>query len=144
MKMIRCAVALMLLALLGGGVATAADKDEALAASLRKVIEENYSASNRKDAEGTMRSIDSKSPDYASTKEQLPSQFALGVASQLVYFRYIGHDDEFAVARVKLKSTGTSGTDFVNNIVDTMTIFHQEGGAWKIWDQVILGVEIVP
>jgi len=64
--------------------------------------------------------------------------------TELVSLTYIGHDDEFAVARVKSKTTGKAESGFVNNIVDAIVIFHQEGGKWKMWSEDILGVQAVP
>ena len=58
-------------------------------------------------------------------------------------FRYIGHDDEFAVARVMLKTVGRSGPPLAANVLDTMTVFHQEDGEWKYWSNHILGVDLL-
>ena len=117
----------------------------ALAAGLREVMAGNLAAYDRKDVDATMRSIDSRSPDYDSTKQAIAEQFKeLDVTAELVDFDYIGHDDEFAVARAKVKTTGKPGTGFTNNVTDAIVIFHQEKGDWKLWDETILGVEIVP
>ena len=67
----------------------------------------------------------------------------LDARTELVGFHYIGHDDEFAVARVKLQTVDQSGEPFSANVIDTITIFHQEDGVWKYWSDHILGVELV-
>jgi hypothetical protein len=59
--------------------------------------------------------------------------------AEQVSFQYVGHDDEFAVARVKVKVTAPGTVGFQDNVVDTLTIFHQEGGRWKLWDVYVLG-----
>jgi hypothetical protein len=140
MRITRCAAFLTTLTLLGAAATFADDKD-ALAATLRKVVEDSYAAYNRKNLDDSMGFIDSKSPGYERTKKALPRQFDVGANTKLVDFRYIGHDDEFAVARVKFKTSGKAGTSFVDNVADTLTVFHQENGQWKIWDQLVLGVE---
>jgi len=140
MRISECVAFLTIVTLLGAGAACADDKDAPLAATLRKVIEESYTAYNRKNVDDSMSFIDSKSPGYEKTKKALPRQFDLGTNTTLVDFRYIGQDDEFAVARVKSKTMGKPGTSFVDNVVDTMTVFHQENGQWKLWDQLVLGV----
>ena len=104
------------------------DKDADLAATLRKVVEESYAAYNRKNLDDSMGFIHSKAPGYEKTKKALPRQFELGANTKLLDLRYVGHDDEFAVARVKFKTTGKAGTSFVDNVVDTMTDFHRENG----------------
>ncbi len=137
------AALLTIAVVLAAGAARADDRDAALAATLRSVVE-GGAAHCGKDVEQTMASIDSRSPGYDRTRNALARQFARGTTSKLVDFRYIGHDDEFAVARVKYATTATPGTPFVDNAMDTMTIFHQEDGRWKIWDQLVLGVETPP
>lgn len=141
MRIAGCAAFMMTVMLLGAGPTVADDQDAALATTLRKVVEDSYVAHGRKNADQTMGSIDSRSPGYEKTRKALSSQFELGTTTRLVSFRYIGHDDEFAVARVKFKTTGKPGTPFVENTIDTVTLFHQENGQWKVWDQLILGVE---
>jgi len=135
-------VVLLLLPLLRAPIAHA-DEDP-LAGALRKVVEGNLSAFNRKDVGGTMNFVDTRSPDYDSTKSELVEEFKdYDLTSALVRFTLIGHDDEFAVARVKTKTTAKANSGFVNNTVDTITIFHQENGAWKLWSQQVLASEML-
>lgn len=54
-------------------------------------------------------------------------------------FQYIGHDDEFAYARIKVKVTSPGSEGFQDNASDTVTLFHQEGGQWKVWDVYLVG-----
>jgi hypothetical protein len=90
-----------------------------------------------------MSYVHSKSPDYESTQAALPAQFEeLDVTTELVEFTYIGHDDEFAVARVRAKTADGPGNAFTDNTVDVIVIFHQENGAWKLWGDEILGTAI--
>ena len=78
----------------------------------------------------------------AALKAEIEEQFkGPEVDVQLAGFTYIGHDDEFAVARVKLKSTGKPDSGFVDNTVDSIMIFHYQDGAWKIWTEKVLGVD---
>lgn len=131
------------LALLGLGGRSALADDAPLAAALRQVVAGNFAAYDREDVAGTMSFIDSKSPDYDTTKAALAAQFGdLDAKAELVSFTYIGHDDEFAVARVKAKTVGKAGSGFSDNTVDSIVIFHQENGAWKLWGEEILGVQI--
>ncbi len=131
--------------ILGFGAMPALADDAAVEAALRQAVTGNLAAYDRKDAERSMGYIHSKSPDYEATKNALPGQFKdLNVTTALVDFKYIGHDDEFAVARVKAKTTGKAETGFTNNIVDAIMIFHQENGQWKLWSEEILGIEMLP
>jgi hypothetical protein len=131
---------------LGFGAAAAQADDAALAATLRKVVEEHAAAYDREDVAAAMGSIASQSPDYQSTQAALAEQFAgPDVEAKVVEFTYIGHDDEFAVARVKTKTVGTpKSQEFVDNTTDAIVLFHQDGGAWKLWSQHVLGVDLLP
>jgi len=135
------------LALLSGSAlsAPAFVMDGPLMASLRQVAAGNFEAYNKKDINALLQGIDSRSPDYAATKQAAEAQFkALDVTTELVDFVYMGHDDEFAVARVKAKTTGKPGSGFADNTVDAITLFHQEQGQWKLWSENILAVTITP
>jgi hypothetical protein len=39
--------------------------------------------------------------------------------------KFIGHDDEFAVALVQYRTLGGAREDFMNNILDIVTMFHR-------------------
>ena len=126
------------------GVSGASAAEEALAATLRDVMESQTAAYDREDESETMSYIHTKSPDYSSMQQVLPNQFSnLDVRAELVDFRYLGHGDEFAVARAKIKTEGESGATFAANLIDAIVVFHQEEGTWKLWDNEILGVELV-
>jgi len=123
--------------------ALAFGSDGPLIKALRDLVAGNITAYDKKDLNAAMSYVDTKSPDYEPTKNALTEQFKnLDVNAQLVDFDYVGHDaKEFAVARVKIKTTGKPGSDFTDNTTDAMVIFHQENGVWKLWGQEILGVD---
>jgi hypothetical protein len=141
-KQIVCVTALVMFSVFSE--TAGASGDDGLAGVLREVVEQNLAAYNREDAAGAMTFIHTKSPEYGTTQGALPAQFeALDTQTELVGFQYIGHDDEFAVARVKLKTVEQSGEPFSANVLDTITVFHQEDGVWKYWSDHLLGVELV-
>jgi len=116
--------------------------EDSLGARLEQVVKDQLAAYDRRDVAATLAYVHTKSPDYDQTREAITSQFAQQkVSARLESFQYIGHDDEFAVARVKVKVTAPSTADFTDNIVDSITLFHQEDGTWKIWDDYALGIQ---
>jgi hypothetical protein len=129
--------------LLSGSTAAFADKDDdSLGDALRAAVAGQVAAYGKKDATAAMSFVDTASPDYDSTKDAITAQFeGPEVSVQVADCKYIGHDDEFAVARVKLKSTGKPDSGFVDNTVDSIMIFHFQNGAWKIWTEKVLGVD---
>ena len=141
-KQIACITAILMVSVFGQPAG--ASDDGGLATVLRQVVEQNLAAYNREDVAEAMNLIHSKSPEYRTTEGALPGQFeVLDARAELVGFQYIGHDDEFAVARVKLKTVDQSGEPFSANVLDTITVFHQEDGVWKYWSDHLLGVELV-
>jgi hypothetical protein len=127
------------LVLLSLGAPAARAAEDALAGSLRQVVVENLAAFNRKDVDAAMSFVDTRSPDYGATKDELVQDFkGYDLTADLVGFTLIGHDDEFAVARVKTRTSGKPNSGFVNNTVDAIAIFHQQNGAWKLWSQEVI------
>jgi hypothetical protein len=116
-----------------------------LAPALQYVWGQNLEAFNKEDKAGVMATIDTRSPDFGPTSAALDALFKdRDQKAQLVDFVLMGHDDEFAVARVKTRTTGQPGSDFANNVTDAVVLFHQENGTWKLWSEKIIAVEIVP
>lgn len=118
--------------------------DEELAASLQGVLKNGLSAYDREDVDGTMKHVHTKSPEYDKSKVEMEKQFAArDVTIQLIDFRYIGHDDEFAIARVHIKTVGGNDPSFADNMVDSIVLFKMENGQWKWWSDHIIGVQIL-
>jgi hypothetical protein len=142
MKQLRALAGLGLLLLM---VNTASGVGPAgLEQALREVVEQNLAAYNSEDATATLDSVHTSSPIYADMRDALPKQFnALDSRTSLEGFAYIGHDDEFAVARVQYRTVSDSAKPFMNNTLDTITLFHQEAGEWKYWDHYVLGARVV-
>lgn len=116
-----------------------------LAPALEYAWSLNLDAFNKENVDGAMATVDSRSPAWKSTKLELEQLFkGYDLKAELVKFVLMGHDDEFAIARVKTKTTGQPDSGFTNNITDAIVMFHQEGGTWKIWSEEILAVEILP
>ena len=116
--------------------------DDELGTKLRTVVEEQVRAYDAEDAGGVMATIHTQSPDYKSMRAALGEQFAKeDLTATLVDFRYMGHDDEFAVARVKTRVAGPAESGFQDNVVDEVLLFHREGALWKLWSDDVLAVD---
>lgn len=124
---------------------TAQADDAALADALRAVVEANHAAYDSKNVDAMLKTIDSDSPAYDVSRAALEDQAPeLAIQSKLVEFHYIGHDDEFAVARGKTRTTTVAKPDvdgFADNLVDAILLFHFEDGVWKLWTEQVLAVE---
>lgn len=139
-------ISMAILAVLSAGATTARAADEELAATLRTVLEKNLDSYDSDDLDATAKTIHTRSPAYEASKAAAAEQVKdLDVDTELVDFRYIGHDDEFAVARAKKKTTAKPGeTEFTDNTVDVIVLFHMEDGVWKLWSEQLLGVDLAP
>ena len=68
---------------------------------------------------------------------------ALDLNYTMTGFHFIGRDDTYAVARVKIRTSKRAGNiEFQDNTADFMITFRQDGNDWKVWSQNIL--EILP
>ena len=136
------------LATLLGLAVTAGAADDKLAATLRGVVEENVRAYDARDTDAFLRTLHPQSPGFEATKAILSDQFREGdIKVTLVDYKYIGHDDEFAIARVKMKTMAPPGsTDFQSNVTDSIVLFHRDefARAWKLWSDDVLGVQFTP
>jgi hypothetical protein len=143
MTAMRLGFAALLTAFLGLAVGSA-QADDPLETALRQVVQQSAVSYQKEDVAGFMQYVHTKSPEYATTRDRLTKQFAdLDVTATVTDFRLIGHDDEFAVARMKLKTTSTT-PGFADNVVDQLVLFHQENGVWKYWGDSEIGVEVLP
>jgi hypothetical protein len=131
-------------AVLGIAGASRAAEDK-LTTTLRGVVEENVRAYDARDTDAFLRTLHPQSPGFEATKAVLSDQFREGdIKVTLVDYRYIGHDDEFAVARVKMKTVAPPGsTGFQSNVTDSVVLFHRDefARAWKLWSEDVLGVK---
>jgi hypothetical protein len=110
-----------------------------LTTELEPVIRQNFEMCQKKDLEGTMKTVHSKSPVYAQTVEVLDKLFAsYELKYELASCHFIGSDGTYAVARVTQKTTRVSGPEFPNSVLDSIYVFRQENGKWKLWQTAVL------
>jgi hypothetical protein len=129
--------------LLASALAQATPQEDT-ATALRNVVLKNEQAAQAEDAKALMATIDPQSPAYATTQQENSFVFATyDLKYELLSFRYLGDDGEFAAARVKQKTTRTAGAAFRNNELDLLVIFRQENGQWKIWSQMVLNTKFL-
>ena len=119
--------------------AVPAEKPADLAATLETVLKQNFAASEQKDVKGVMATLHTNSPVAAVTAEALTSLFeTFELKYELLSFRLVGRDGEYAVARAEQKTTKVKGPDFKDNVIDSLYIFRTQDGKWRLWYQVLL------
>jgi len=120
---------------------TSAPAPAELASELEEVFRKNLEASVKEDLGALMATLHPKSPAYAATRITTGRLFkAYDLKYELISFKYICKDGVYALARVKQKTTKTSGPAFLDNLVDAIHVLRKDGQDWKIWQSAVLEV----
>lgn len=116
--------------------------DQEFIDKLEKVVKANCAANQKEEVAAAVATIHPKSPSFAATEQVTKQLFeALDLDYTMTGFHFIGRDDTYAVARVKIRTTKRDGkAAFQNNTADFMITFRQDGDEWKVWSQNILEI----
>jgi hypothetical protein len=112
---------------------------------LRKLMTENIRSTQTEDLEAMMKTIHSNSPVYESTRQSVSQVFGKGwkLKYELLSLKYLMTDGDYAIGRVRQRTTKTPPEDFRNNEIDMIVVFKQEDRTWKFWNQAILEVKFI-
>lgn len=132
----RCLIIVAAIAVFGALQARATDD---LAQALRGVLETNEAAIAKGDVDAMSRTLHSQSPVYAKTRSAMKN-WPFKLKTDILYFKVVGEDGDFAFARVRTKTTKLSGPEFQDNVTDALHAFKKEGADWKIWASLPLTV----
>ncbi len=109
---------------------------------VKQVLEQNLVASQQEDMDAYMATMHTQSLSWIPTKQQIEMAFNnFDLTYQLDSFDYVGEDNEYAYAKIWLKTTKKSGGAFNDNKLQALVVFKQENGAWKIWSQANMQVK---
>ena len=115
-----------------------------LSETLRGVVTANFQAYEKEDIDKVMKTVHSASPGFQATKEFSSKIFpAFEIKYEMMSFKFIATEGDYALGRVKQKTSKVSGPEFSDNIIDAIVIFKQENGVWKLWSQATLTVEYI-
>jgi len=115
---------------------TAAAAGPDLTSELRAVFQANLDATQKKELHGVLATVHSKSPTFAATVQVMQKFFEkFDVKTDLLSFKYIATDGDYAIARTKFKTVRVAGPPFRDNLIDAFCIFKKDGNDWKIWQQ---------
>ena len=121
-----------------------ADTDEDVAAEIKALFIENLKATQAEDIEAVLDTMHTQALAYSNTERAMISVFeTYDLKYQMQLFRYIGQDDQYAIARLKFSSEKIAGPDFNDNILDTYHVFRKEDGKWKIWSMATLEINFI-
>lgn len=118
--------------------------DEDVAEEIKEVVFENLRATQVEDMDAMLATVHSESPLYAQTEELATMLFEnYDLSYELQLFRYIEQDGEYAIVRLEFSAQKVAGAEFNDNILDSIHVFRQENGDWKIWSMAILEIEYI-
>ena len=114
-------------------------------AQIKSTVLENIRSTQAEDVDAMMKTIHSESPMYESTKKQVTQIFGKGLnlKYELLKFKYIATDGDYALGRVRQRTTVVGGPKFRNNEIDMIVAFRKEGDTWKFWSQAILEIKLL-
>ncbi|EAW30192.1 hypothetical protein GP2143_01575 [marine gamma proteobacterium HTCC2143] len=123
-------------------LSTAAYADTA--SDIEKAILDNLEHTQNEDSAAVMGDMHSQSPAYLPTQQMLQQLFpAYDLKYELISYKFVGEDDEYAYAKVKQRTKKISGPAFQNNEIEVLMVFKQENGIWKLWTQANLLISYI-
>jgi hypothetical protein len=125
--------------------APATKASSGIEAEIKRTVLENIRSTQAEDVDAMMKTIHSRSPMYETTKKQVAQIFGKGLNLnyELLSFKYIATDEDYALGRVRQRTTVGGGPNFRNNEIDMIVAFRKEGDVWKFWSQAILEVKFL-
>ncbi len=118
--------------------------DEDVAEDIKEVVFENLRATQVEDMDAMLATVHSESPNYAQTEKLAAMLFEnYDLSYEVLLFRYIEQDGEYAIVRLKYSAQKLAGAEFNDNNIDTVHVFREENGEWKIWGMAILEIEYI-
>ncbi|MBU1086680.1 MAG: hypothetical protein KKD05_04090 [Candidatus Omnitrophica bacterium] len=120
------------------------DQEFKTRAELQRVLLENFDAYEKEEIARVLPTVHSLSPTYGSIKDTANKIFPVyDLKYELMNFRYLLTDGDYAIARVLQKTSKVTGPAFRNNLIDLIVVFKQEKNQWKLWSQIILEIEFL-
>jgi ketosteroid isomerase-like protein len=108
---------------------------------LRTVAERNLVSLNNEDFQAHAQTLHPDSLNYQPTLDMVEQLFDIyDLQYRLVDFSFVAEDYMYAYARVVAETRKISGPAFNNNRMESLWVFRQHNGEWKIWSNAILDI----
>ena len=109
---------------------------------LNTVLSNNLKCSQNENIPGILTTVHTESPVYDNTRRlfiRICKNYDLKY--ELLSSKLAGATGEYAILRVKIKTTKIKGPAFKPNISDCLQIFKKENEKWKLWNACILSIK---
>ncbi len=125
-------------------LASCSPENADVATEIEALVIENIRATEAEDLNAVLDTMHADSPVYSQSQKAVEFLFkTYDLKYKLLLFRFIGQDDEYALARFKFSAEKVDGPEFRNNIPDTIHVFRKENDKWKIWSQATLEINYI-
>ena len=109
-------------------------EEQTMSTLIKDVFNENLNSCQQENMEAMLDTVHSQSPSYLMSKQQMSTIFEnFDLNYELTYYKYIGQDNDYAVARARYTTKKISGYAFKDNEVDTIHIFKNQHQLFLIW-----------
>jgi len=114
------------------------------ALQIRALFDQAEAAVETEDLDKLTSLIHRQSPVAEETRQKLATILEnRDLDGVVVGYHFLAEDAPYAFARAQVKWTGKGKQNFRNNITDTLYIFKQDHGQWKLWGELPLGVMLL-
>ena len=110
---------------------------------LRRASESYLIANEREDMTALKDACHPESQIVRSVERLQPGLFArYDLKLELLSFRYIGRDGDYAIARGTQNTTKVAGPPGMFGVLDALYVFKQDDGGWKLWQLSVLETKL--
>lgn len=111
---------------------------------LKSVIDQYHTGWEKKEINRVLDAIHTLSPAYQGTAMICEESFPVyDIKLELINFKYLFTDDEYAFARAEVKTEKISDENVDNFIAEYVYIFKANlYGKWKLWAEAFLNMEL--
>lgn len=126
--------------------AYAQQQEPSLNIIIRKVLDDNMEALNKKNKKVYLKTLHSKGPIIQGTEQFVDELFkAYDLKYEILDFEILAQRGEYVYASVRQKTTKIKGSvEFKNNILRAVQALKREGTEWKLWNTMIVETEFIP
>ncbi|MFD1382733.1 nuclear transport factor 2 family protein [Rhodanobacter aciditrophus] len=112
------------------------------AQEIEALIQKNMTYTESENVEAVMSTMHSDSLYYQATVQMLQQLFSVhDLSYTLMSYKFVAEEGGYAYARIIQRTEKVEGPDFRDNDLESLQVFKQEDGEWKLWSQANLRIE---
>ncbi|MDR0780965.1 MAG: hypothetical protein LBF16_09785 [Pseudomonadales bacterium] len=117
--------------------------NHALQTQVLNTLDELVQFQREQDLPGVLSLMHQSSFAYMPTQQMLMKLFAAyELKLTLLDKKFVAADEHYAFARLRLRTEKIQGPEFRDNTSESLVIFKQVNGEWKIWTQAPIEIQL--